>query len=133
RCVDEKAIVNAAVGLLATGGSTNHAIHIPAFARAAGIAIDWNDLAELSHAVPLLARVYPNGSGDVNHFRDAGGMGFIIRELLDAGLAHRDILTVAGDDLGAYAVEPWLDGEELAWRDPGASGDDTMLRGVGEP
>ena len=133
RCVDEKAIVNAAVGLLATGGSTNHAIHIPAFARAAGIAIDWNDLAELSHAVPLLARVYPNGSGDVNHFRDAGGMGFIIRELLDAGLAHRDILTVAGDDLGAYAVEPWLDGEDLAWRDPGASGDDTMLRGVGEP
>ena len=133
KCVDEKAIVNAAVGLLATGGSTNHAIHIPAFARAAGIVIDWTDMAELSHAVPLLARVYPNGAGDVNHFHAAGGMGFVVRELLDAGLAHRDILTVGGDDLRAYALEPWLDGETLAWRDPGPSGDETMLRPAGNP
>ena len=133
RCVDEKAVVNAAVGLLATGGSTNHAIHIPAFARAAGVLIDWTDIAELSHAVPLLARVYPNGAGDVNHFHDAGGMGFVIRELLGAGLAHRDILTVAGEGLDDYAREPWLDGEELAWRDTGPSGDQAMLRPASAP
>jgi len=133
QCVDEKAVVNAAVGLLATGGSTNHALHIPAFARAAGIVIDWNDLDELSRAVPMLARVYPNGAGDVNQFHAAGGIGFVIRELLDAGLAHRDIMTVGGDDLGAYAREPWLNGETLAWRDVGPSGDDTMLRPVTDP
>lgn len=133
RCVDAKAIVNAAVGLLATGGSTNHAIHIPAFARAAGIHIDWSDIAELSHVVPLLARVYPNGAGDVNHFQAAGGLGFVVGELLEAGLAHRDITTVFGEDLGDFAREPWLDGEELAWRDPGPSGDETILRGVADP
>ena len=133
QCVDEKAVVNAAVGLLATGGSTNHAIHIPAFARAAGVVIDWNDLDELSHAVPLIARVYPNGAGDVNQFHAAGGIGFVIGELLDAGLVHRDVTTVAGDDLGAYAQEPWLDGDTLAWRDVGPSGDDTMLRPVASP
>jgi phosphogluconate dehydratase len=130
---DEKAFVNAVVGLLATGGSTNHAIHLPAMARAAGIAIDWNDISELSGAVPLIARVYPNGSGDVNHFQAAGGMGYVIGELLDAGLAHRDIRTIWGGDLGDYAKEPWLDGETLAWRDVGASGDDTMLRPVSAP
>ena len=133
RCVDEKAVVNATVGLLATGGSTNHALHIPAFARAAGVQIDWNDMAELSHAVPLLARVYPNGADDVNHFQAAGGLGFVVRELLDAGLIHRDITTVHGDDLGAYALEPWLDGDALAWRDPGPSGDETILRGAATP
>ena len=134
KCVDEKAVVNAAVGLLATGGSTNHAIHIPAFARAAGVVIDWTDLAELSHAVPLLARVYPNGSGDVNHFHDAGGMGYVIRELLTGGLAHKDVLTVAGEQgLADYGNEPWLDGEDLAWRDGGASGDDEMLRPASDP
>jgi phosphogluconate dehydratase len=133
QCVDEKAVVNAAVGLMATGGSTNHAIHIPAFARAAGIRIDWTDMAELSHCVPLLARVYPNGADDVNHFRDAGGMPFVIGQLLDAGLVHRDVMTVAGDDLGAYAREPWLDGEELAWREPGPSGDETIVRTCAEP
>jgi phosphogluconate dehydratase len=106
RCIDEKAIVNACVGLLATGGSTNHAIHLPAIARAAGISLDWQDLDELSAAVPLIARIYPNGSGDVNHFHAAGGMGYVIRELLDAGLLHRDIMTVAGDDLTAYGREP---------------------------
>ena len=133
-CVDEKAIVNAAVGLLATGGSTNHAIHIPAFARAAGVQIDWTDLSELSAAVPLLARVYPNGSGDVNHFHDAGGMGYVIKELLGAGLAHPDVIGV-GEERGMaqYAQEPWLNGENLAWRDVGTSGDDTMLRTADNP
>ncbi len=117
-CVDEKAIVNACVGLLATGGSTNHALHIPAIARAAGIMIDWEDLDQLSSAVPLIARVYPNGSGDVNHFHAAGGMGYVIRELLDAGLLHRDIMTVAADDLTAYGQEPDFAGRtiELARR-----------------
>lgn len=129
QCVDEKAIVNACVGLLATGGSTNHAIHVPAIARAAGILVDWQDLDELSAAVPLIARVYPNGSGDVNHFHAAGGMGFVIRELLGAGLLHRDIMTVAGKDLGAYGQEPVLQGDQLAWQDaPATSGDETMLR-----
>jgi phosphogluconate dehydratase len=133
QCVDEKAVVNAAVGLLATGGSTNHALHIPALARAAGVIIDWNDLDELSRAVPLLARVYPNGAGDVNQFHAVGGIGFVIRELLDAGLAHRDIVTVGGANLGAYAQEPWLDGDTLAWRDAGPSGDETMLRPIANP
>ncbi|MBA3848029.1 MAG: phosphogluconate dehydratase, partial [Planctomycetes bacterium] len=133
RTVDEKAIVNAAVGLLATGGSTNHAIHLPAMARAAGIAFDWNDLAELSGAVPLIARVYPNGAGDVNQFHAAGGMGYVIGELLEAGLAHRDIRTIWGDDLSDYAKEPWLDGETLAWREVGASGDPAMLRPPSDP
>jgi phosphogluconate dehydratase len=133
KCVDEKSIVNATVGLLATGGSSNHAIHIPAFARAAGILIDWNDMAELSAAVPLLARVYPNGADDVNQFQAAGGLGFVVRELLAAGLVHRDIMTVFGEDLGAYAFEPWIDGDELAWRDPGPSGSATILRTPADP
>ena len=133
-CVDEKAVVNAAVGLLATGGSTNHAIHIPAFARAAGVQIDWTDLAELSSAVPLIARVYPNGSGDVNHFQEAGGMGFVIRELLSAGLAHGDVPGVARNrGLDSYGEEPWLDEDTLAWRDAGPSGDDEMLRPASSP
>ena len=133
RVIDEKAIVNAAIGLLATGGSTNHAIHIPAMARAAGIRFDWNDLAELSHAVPLVARVYPNGSGDVNHFHEAGGMGFVIGTLLDEGLAHGDILTIWDGGFAAYAQEPGMDGEALTWRDPGPSGDLEMLRPASDP
>jgi phosphogluconate dehydratase len=162
RCVDEKAIVNAAIGLLATGGSTNHAIHIPAMARAAGIRFDWDDLAELSRAVPLLARVYPNGAGDVNHFHEAGGIGYVIGELLEAGLAHSDVLTVSEGDLSNYALEPGLgesrerddaprtDGNPaaqmtddlkrpssqeltLVWRDPGPSGNREMLRPVSDP
>ncbi len=132
-CVDEKAIVNAAIGLLATGGSTNHAIHLPAMARAAGIQIDWEDLSELSATIPLIARVYPNGSGDVNHFHAAGGMGYVIGELLEAGLAHRDILTVGGDDLSAYAQEPGLDDDKLVWRPTGPSGNDEMLRPASTP
>ncbi len=134
KCIDEKAIVNAAVGLLATGGSTNHAIHLPAIARAAGILIDWGDLEELSETTPLLARIYPNGSGDVNQFEAAGGMAFTIRELLGAGLLHRDLLTVAADDLSAYARAPGLDGDVLGWTDaPARSRDETMLRPASAP
>ena len=133
-CVDEKAIVNAAVGLLATGGSTNHAIHIPAIARAAGIVIDWQDLDALSAAVPLIARIYPSGDGDVNRFHAAGGMAFTINTLLDAGLLHDDIVTVAGASLRDHAREPALDGEALVWRGPpAASLDESMLRTPAAP
>jgi phosphogluconate dehydratase len=131
--VDERAIVNAAIGLLATGGSTNHAIHIPAIARAAGILIDWQDLDQLSAAVPLLARVYPNGSGDVNDFHHAGGMAFITRILLDAGLLHGDILSAGADDFAAFATVPRLDGETLMWSEVGASTNDDMLRPLSNP
>ena len=135
RVVDERAIVNAAVGLLATGGSTNHAIHIPAMARAAGIRFDWTDLSELSSAVPLVARVYPNGSGDVNHFHEAGGMGFVVGTLLEEGLAHADILTVWDGGFESYSREPGVDsdGDTLVWRDPGPSGDNDMLRPASAP
>jgi phosphogluconate dehydratase len=132
--IDERAIVNALVGLAATGGSTNHAIHLVAIARAAGIVIDWNDLDAVSRATPLLARVYPNGSADVNHFHAAGGLGFVIRELVGAGLLHPDLKCVHGGDLLRQAQEPWLDGTTLRWRDPPAASSDTgVLRGVAEP
>ena len=134
QCVDEKAIVNAVVGLLATGGSTNHVLHLPAIARAAGIIIDWQDMDELSSVVPLIARVYPNGAGDVNYFAAAGGMPFVIRELVESGLAHDDIMTVYGGGLSAGAREPRMDGDALVWdAAPTASGDDSILRGVAEP
>ena len=133
RVVDEKAIVNAAIGLLATGGSTNHAIHLPAMARAAGIALDWNDLAELSDAIPLVARIYPNGAGDVNQFHAAGGMGYVIGTLLAEGLAHDDILTVWEGGFGQYAREPKIENDTLAWHDPGESGDPEMLRPASAP
>jgi phosphogluconate dehydratase len=133
-CVDEKAIVNAAVGLLATGGSTNHALHIPAIARAAGILIDWEDLDQLSSAVPLIANVYPAGQGDVNHFHQAGGMAFTAATLLESGLLHRDILTVAGRDLGDYAAEPALEDDQLVWHPaPTESRDPSILRPVQDP
>ena len=133
RCIDEKAIVNATIGLLATGGSTNHAIHIPAIARAAGIIIDWEDMDQLSSAVPLLARVYPNGSGDVNQFHAAGGIGYVIRELLGAGLLHGDIMTVGGT-MADYASEPVMQGDALAWQAaPATTRDETMLRPVAAP
>ena len=134
KCIDEKAIVNAIAGLLATGGSTNHVIHLPAIARCAGVIIDWQDIDELSRVVPLIARVYPNGSGDVNAFHAAGGMGYVIRELLDAGLAHEDITTVGGPSLRAYADEPVMEDDRLTWRKlPPESGDDSMLRPPATP
>ena len=128
RVVSERAIVNGIVGLLATGGSTNHTIHLIAIARAAGILIDWDDFGDLSAAVPLLARVYPNGKADVNHFHSAGGMGFLIRELLDHGLLHDDVVTAAGPGLRRQAEEPWLNEGRLEWRPaPAASGDESVL------
>ncbi|KGM53634.1 phosphogluconate dehydratase [Lysobacter arseniciresistens ZS79] len=134
RTVDEKAIVNAMVGLAATGGSTNHAIHLVAVARAAGIVIDWDDLDALSRVTPLLARIYPNGSADVNHFHAAGGLGFAIRELIGAGLLHPDIACVHGGDLHQQAMEPWLDDLSLRWRDPPTGSlDPSVLRGVAVP
>ncbi len=131
--IDERAIVNAAVGLLATGGSTNHSIHLPAIARAAGIVIDWSDLDELSAAVPLIARVYPNGSGDVNDFHHAGGMAFVTDTLLDAGLLHADLATAGANEFSAYATNPWLDGEELRWTDAKVSKDMGVLRHAANP
>jgi len=125
--IDEKAIVNALVGLAATGGSTNHTLHLVAVARAAGILIDWNDFDELSRATPLLARVYPNGPADVNHFEAAGGMGFIITQLLDAGLLHEDIACVHGGNLRQQARQPFLDGTRLDWRDPPAQSRNTGI------
>ncbi|MBB5765271.1 phosphogluconate dehydratase [Methylorubrum rhodesianum] len=136
RCIDERAIVNAIVGLLATGGSTNHAIHLPAMARAAGIVIDWEDFDRLSGVVPLIARVYPNGAGDVNHFHAAGGMSYVIAALIDAGLLHDDILTVAGRSLRDHARDPKLsgDGDELTFEEaPAEPLDDTMLRPPANP
>jgi len=134
RTVDEKAIVNAMVGLAATGGSTNHAIHLVAIARAAGVVIDWDDLDELSRVTPLLARIYPNGSADVNHFHAAGGLGFAINELITAGLLHPDIRCVHGGDLRQQAQEPWLDELTLRWRAPPTQSlDRGVLRGIAEP
>jgi phosphogluconate dehydratase len=134
RVIDERAIVNGMVGLLATGGSTNHTLHLVAIARAAGIEIDWDDFADLSAVTPLLARVYPNGTGDVNHFHAAGGMGFVVRQLLGAGLAHEAVATVAGPGLRRYQQEPFLDGTTLSWRDgPTASLDAGILRPVDDP
>src|ERR1700722_8145547 len=134
RVVDESAMVNAIVGLLATGGSTNHTLHLVAIARCAGIAVTWDDFSDLSALVPLLTRIYPNGSADVNRFQVAGGMAFLIRELLGGGFLHGDTVTVMGKGLAAYAAEPWLDDGRLAWRDaPGSSGDLDVLRPVADP
>ena len=129
RLVDERTIVNAMVALLATGGSTNHLIHWVAVARSAGILIDWTDFSELSHLTPLVARVYPNGTADVNQFQAAGGPGFVIRELLDSGCLHGDVVTVAAGGLADYTRLPAGEGGRLAWSAlPAASGDDTVLR-----
>ncbi|MDP2000075.1 MAG: phosphogluconate dehydratase, partial [Rhodoferax sp.] len=134
RTIDEKALVNAMVGLAATGGSTNHALHLVAIARAAGLLIDWDDLDELSKATPLLARIYPNGSADVNHFQAAGGLGLVIRELIEGGLLHPDIACVHGGDLRRQAMEPWLDDLALRWREaPLHSKDDSVVRGIQAP
>ncbi len=132
--VDERCIVNAMVALLATGGSTNHLIHWVAVARAAGISIDWTDFSELSAVVPLLARVYPNGSADVNQFQAAGGPGFVIRELLGSGLMHGDVLTIQGAGLEAYGRVPRAAADGIEWADlPAASGDESVVRTAASP
>jgi len=134
RLVDERVIVNAMVALLATGGSTNHLIHWVAVARAAGISIDWTDFSDLSHATPLLARVYPNGSADVNQFQDAGGPGFVIRELIDSGCMHGDVMTVSADGIRAYGGVPQRAGDQLIWKTlPAQSGDDAIVRTAAAP
>jgi len=127
--IDEKSLVNAMAGLLATGGSTNHTLHILAMARAAGVLITWEDFHDLSRVTPLVARVYPNGSEDVNAFHAAGGMAFVTRTLLDHGLAHEDVRTVAGEGLRRYQQEPFLDDGRLVWREgPAASLNRDLLR-----
>ncbi|WP_395693104.1 phosphogluconate dehydratase [Nocardioides sp.] len=136
--VDEKAVVNACVALLASGGSTNHTIHLVAIARAAGITLTWDDLAELSEVVPLLCRIYPNGEADVNHFHAAGGIAFLVHTLLDAGLLHEDVRTVAGRGLSHYTREPVLRGDsatgDLTWEEgPKSSLDRRVLRPASDP
>jgi phosphogluconate dehydratase len=132
--VDERCLVNAVVALSATGGSTNHTLHMPAIAQAAGIQLTWQDMADLSEVVPTLAHVYPNGSADINHFQAAGGMSLLIRELLKAGLLHEDVNTVAGHGLSRYTREPFLEEGKLVWRDgPTKSHDESVLRPVARP
>ena len=132
--LDERAYVNGIVGLMATGGSTNLVLHLPAMARASGVILDLQDFADLSDAVPLMAKVYPNGLADVNHFHAAGGLQFLIGQLLDAGLLHPDAKTVSGDGLAAYRQEPMLDAGRLTWRDgPTASLNDRIVRPASDP
>jgi len=132
--VDEKSIVNAVAALLATGGSTNHTLHLVAIAKAAGIVLDWDDFNALSEVVPLLARIYPNWRSDVNHFQAAGGPGFVIRELLKAGLLHDDVTTVLGKGLSAHCTEPFLNNDKLVWKAvPEVSGDENVVRTVNAP
>jgi phosphogluconate dehydratase len=134
RVIDERAVVNGLVGLMATGGSTNHALHLVVMARAAGVLIDWTDFDDISAITPLLARVYPNGPGDVNQFHAAGGLALITRELLAAGLLHADVLTVGGPGLARYTSEPFLQDGALAWREgPTDSLDRPMVRPVSDP
>jgi phosphogluconate dehydratase len=134
RVVDERCIVNAMVALLATGGSTNHLIHWVAVARSAGIVIDWNDFSDLSDVVPLLTRVYPNGSADVNQFQAAGGPGYVIRELLDAGYLHPDVLTVRSGGLREFTAIPSAKADgTLQWADAGASKDESVVRPASAP
>jgi len=131
--VDERCIVNAMVALLATGGSTNHLIHWVAVARAAGLIIDWDDFSALSEVVPLLTRVYPNGKADVNQFQAAGGPGYVIRELLDAGFMHADVLTVRPGGIREFTKKPMSVKGQLAWKDVGASKDETVVRPTASP
>jgi phosphogluconate dehydratase len=132
--VDAKSLVNALAGLLATGGSTNHTLHLIAMGRAAGVQITWEDFDDLSRVTPLIARVYPNGSEDVNAFHAAGGMAFVVRQLLDAGLAHDDVMTVAGPGLRRFQTEPFLDGGKLVWREGTATSLNLdILRPVDDP
>ncbi|AEE24370.1 MAG: phosphogluconate dehydratase [Paraglaciecola chathamensis] len=132
--VDAKAIVNGLVALLATGGSTNHTMHLVAVAKAAGYTINWDDFSDISDAVPLLTRIYPNGSADINHFTAAGGMALLFRELLNAGLLHNDVKTICGDGLERYTQEPKLENGELVWRDgPTESFDKEVVASVEKP
>jgi phosphogluconate dehydratase len=133
--IDEKSLVNAVVGLLATGGSTNHTLHLIAIARMAGIELCWDDFDQLASVVPLITKMYPNGGADVNHFHASGGMGLVIRELLDAGLLHEDVQTIMGKGLRHYTQEPFLsDDGALLWRDaPKESLDTSVLRSVHHP
>ncbi|MEO1567769.1 MAG: phosphogluconate dehydratase [Pseudomonadota bacterium] len=131
--IDARSVVNGIVGLVATGGSTNHALHIPAMAAAAGIQVTLEDFADLSAVTPLMCRIYPNGVADVNHFHAAGGMGFLVRELIGAGLMIGDAAGISGP-LTAYTQEPYLDGDRLAWREaPTESGDSDVLRPAADP
>ncbi|MEX2367537.1 MAG: phosphogluconate dehydratase, partial [Pseudohongiellaceae bacterium] len=132
--IDEKSIVNGIIGLLATGGSTNHTMHLVAVARAAGILVNWDDFADLSSCVPLLTRMYPNGSADINHFQAAGGMAFLFRQLLDMGLLHDDVQTVCGPGLEKYRLVPELEEGELIWKQGlETSGDTNVLRAATNP
>ncbi len=134
RIIEARALVNGIIGLLCSGGSTNHTIHLIAIARAAGLSVDWDDFAELSAVVPLLCRIYPNGQADVNHFHAAGGIALMIRQLLEAGLLHENVLTVAGQGLARYTQEPFLEGEQLVWREgPSISGDPAVLATTARP
>lgn len=132
--LDERAFVNGIVGLMATGGSTNLVLHLPAMARAAGVLIDLQDFHDLSETVPLMARVYPNGLADVNHFHAAGGLGYMIGQLLEAGLLHADVKTITGSGLDGYVREPKLDGDAIRWEDGArATLNDRILRPAGDP
>jgi len=132
--VDAKAVVNGIVGLLATGGSTNHTMHLVAVARSAGFIVNWDDFADLSNATPLLTKIYPNGQADINHFQQAGGMAYLMKELLDAGLLHEDVNTVAGFGLRRYTQVPVLQDGQLVWVDgPTASSDETVLTSAAKP
>lgn len=134
KIVDAKALVNGLVGLLATGGSTNHTMHLIAVAKSAGYEINWDDFSDISNAVPLLTRIYPNGSADINHFTAAGGMSLLIKELLDGGLLHNDVNTICGHGLERYTQEPMLNDGELEWRDgPTESFDKEVLSSVATP
>ncbi|MEY3038752.1 MAG: hypothetical protein RL143_1319, partial [Pseudomonadota bacterium] len=132
--IDEKAIVNGIVALLATGGSTNHTMHIIAMARAAGVIVNWDDFSDLSDLVPLITRIYPNGSADINHFQAAGGMSLLVRELLKAGLIHDDVKTVFGNGLADYVQEPFIDNGQLVWREgPEVSLDAEVISTAAQP
>ncbi len=131
---DEKTIVNGIIGLLATGGSTNHTIHLIAIARAAGIIINWEDMSDLSDVVPLLTRMYPNGAADVNHFHASGGMSFVIRTLLDNGILHEDVRTILGQGLKTYTKEPKINNHQLVWEEGATESLNTsIIRPVSEP
>ena len=132
--VTEKTIVNGIIGLLATGGSTNHTIHLIAMARAAGIIINWDDMSDLSAVIPLITRMYPNGAADVNHFHASGGMGFVIHTLLENGLLHDDVTTIIGKGLTKYTQEPYIASKTLAWRDGAKESlNDSIIRDASTP